>query len=173
MDDAVGLLHTYGTGAIMAKTDLKSAFRMVPVRPADWDLLGMFWDGMHYVDTCLPFGLCSAPYLFNHFADALHWVLAIPPLSKSHSHFVKGWGFLLPLRNWRDHQHKSTSWALSWIRRPAKVLSLPQDKLRDILQMVQSWLGRHKSTKHELLSLIGKLSFAAKVVPAGCLFVRR
>ena len=97
----------------------------------------------------------------------------VPPLSKSHTHFVKGWGFLLPLRNWRDHQHKSTSWALSWIRRPAKVLSLSQDKLRDILQMVQSWLGRHKSTKRELLSLIGKLSFAAKVVPAGRLFLRR
>ena len=53
VDDAVGLLHTYGTGAIMAKIDLKSAFRMVPVRPADWDLVGMFWDGMYYVDTCL------------------------------------------------------------------------------------------------------------------------
>ena len=49
---------------------------MVPVRPADWDLQGMFWDGMYYVDTCLPFGLRSAPCLFNHFADALHWVLA-------------------------------------------------------------------------------------------------
>ena len=39
--------------------------------------------------------------------------------------------------------------------------------------MVQSWLGRYKSTKRELLSLIGKLSFAAKVVPAGHLFLRR
>ena len=76
VDDAVGLLHTYGTGAIMAKSDLKSAIRMVPVRPADWDLLGMFCDGMYYVDTDLPFGLRSAPCLFNHFADALHWVLA-------------------------------------------------------------------------------------------------
>ena len=28
-------------------------------------------------------------------------------------------------------------------------------------------------TKHELLSLIGKLSLATKVVPAGCLFLRR
>ena len=75
VDDAVKLLHSYGKGAIMAKVDLKAAFRMVPVRAADWDLLGMFWKGSYYVDTCLPFGLRSAPCLFNHFAEALHWIL--------------------------------------------------------------------------------------------------
>ena len=35
-----------------------------------------------------------------------------------------------------------------------------------------SWLGKCTATKRELLSLIGKLSFAAKVVPAGRLFLR-
>ena len=43
----------------------------------------------------------------------------VPPQSKSHSQFAKRWVFLLPLRNWRDHQHKSPSWGLSWIRRLA------------------------------------------------------
>ena len=32
VDDAVKLLHPYGKGAIMAKVDLKAAFRMVPVQ---------------------------------------------------------------------------------------------------------------------------------------------
>ena len=35
------------------------------VHPADWELLGMCWDGHYYVNTCLPFGLQSAPYLFD------------------------------------------------------------------------------------------------------------
>ena len=52
-------------------------------------------------------------------------------------------------------------------------LSLPLDKQEDILHCIRGWGGRHKATKHELLSLIGKLSFAAKVVPAGRLFLRR
>ena len=74
----------------MAKVDLKSALRMVSMRPADWDLLGMFWKGSHYVNTCLPFGLRSAPCLFNHFADALHWVLArFPPRWGSRSGQVR------------------------------------------------------------------------------------
>ena len=63
-------------GCLMAKVYLKSAFHMVPVRAKDSDLLGMYWQGRYYVDTCLPFGLRSAPYLFNQFAEALHWILS-------------------------------------------------------------------------------------------------
>ena len=59
----------------MAKVDLKSAFRIIPVRKQDWELLGIRWRNLYYVDTCLPFGLRSAPYLFNQFADALEWIL--------------------------------------------------------------------------------------------------
>ncbi|KAL5510351.1 hypothetical protein EMCRGX_G005881 [Ephydatia muelleri] len=55
----------------------------------------------------------------------------------------------------------------------AQQLQLPPDKLEELTGLIRSWLSRHKATKRELLSLIGKLSFAAKVVPAGRLFLRR
>ena len=51
-------------------------------------------------------------------------------------------------------------------------LRLPADKLKEISQAVIDWLGRHTATKRELLSLIGNLAFAARVVPAGHLFCR-
>ena len=70
VDDAVAILLHLGKGALMAKIDLKSAFRMIPVHRADWDLLGMHWRGQYYVDTCLPFGLRSAPFLFNEYATS-------------------------------------------------------------------------------------------------------
>ena len=41
VDDAIHMLSALGKGALMAKVDLKSAFRMVPVWRQDWDLLGM------------------------------------------------------------------------------------------------------------------------------------
>ena len=69
VDDAVAILLHLGKGALMAKIDLKSAFRMIPVHRADWDLLGMHWRGQYYVDTCLPFGLRSAPFLFNEYTQ--------------------------------------------------------------------------------------------------------
>ena len=75
VDDAVRILLALGPGALMAKVDLKSAFRMVPVHPADWELLGMHWRGSYYFDTCLPFGLRSAPFLFNEVATAIEWIL--------------------------------------------------------------------------------------------------
>ena len=196
VDDAVRLFLKHGVGCLMAKVDLKSAFRMVPVRAKDWDLLGMYWQGMYYVDTCLPFGLRSAPYLFNQFAEALHWIL-----SSQHSveaiHYLDDFLLVGPA----GQQQCATSVqstlsacgnlgipvAFDKLEGPAtqltflgitldsttQQLSLPLDKQEDILHSIQGWRGRHKATKRELLSLIGKLSFAAKVVPAGRLFLRR
>ena len=59
----------------MAKVDLESTFQMVPVYRDDWELLGMRWHDQFYVDTCLPFGLWSAPFLFNEVATALQQIL--------------------------------------------------------------------------------------------------
>ena len=57
-----------GQGALMAKLDLKSAYRMVAVHPGDSPLLGIQWDGTTYVDSALPFGLRSAPIIFSAMA---------------------------------------------------------------------------------------------------------
>ena len=43
IDDAIAMCHKLGKGALMAKVDLKNAFRLCPVRPADWHLLGIHW----------------------------------------------------------------------------------------------------------------------------------
>ena len=39
--DAVKLLKRLGKGCFMAKTDVKSAFRIIPIHPADYSLLGL------------------------------------------------------------------------------------------------------------------------------------
>ena len=50
---------------------------------------------------------------------------------------------------------------------------LSPEKLQDIHTSLDQWSGRQHCAKSELLSLIGTLSFAAKVVPAGRTFLRR
>ena len=65
VDTATQILTKIGKGALLAKADLKSAFRMIPVHRCDWELLGIHWKQAYYVDTCLPFGLRSAPFLFK------------------------------------------------------------------------------------------------------------
>ena len=51
--------------------------------------------------------------------------------------------------------------------------SLPDDKLHKLISEFQSWSTRNKCLKRELLSLIGKLNFACRIIPAGRIFLRR
>ena len=75
VDDAIRIVQGLGPGSYMAKTDLKSAFRLIPIHPDDWNLLGVYWNSRYYVDMYLPFGLRSAPYVFNQLSEALEWAL--------------------------------------------------------------------------------------------------
>ena len=50
---------------------------------------------------------------------------------------------------------------------------LPAEKLSKLKSMVLEWAGRRKCRKRDLLSLIGFLAFACKVVKPGRIFLRR
>ena len=69
------MVSQFGKGALMAKFDVKAAYRNIAVHPAERYLLGMKWRGQQYVDLALPFGLRSAPYIFNAVAEAVEWIL--------------------------------------------------------------------------------------------------
>ena len=71
VDDAISILKCLGPGCFMAKTDLKSAFRLIPIHPDDWHLLGIYWKAQYFVDMYLPFGLRSTPYIFKQLSDPL------------------------------------------------------------------------------------------------------
>ena len=58
IDDAVRLIKAIEKGCFLAKTDIKSAFRIILVAPRDFLLLGMEWQGKFYFDEYLPMG-CS------------------------------------------------------------------------------------------------------------------
>ena len=197
VDDAVRLLLTTGPGALMAKADLKSAFRMIPVRRQDWELLGMRWNGAYYFDTCLPFGLRSSPYLFNEYADALQWILHHNYGMSSLIHYLDDYFLTGPAQSsacaTQLHQllqvcaHLGIPVGMDKVDGPATSLTflgleldsvqqqirLPPTKLDEILTELHDWSHRTKATKRSLLSLIGKLSFAARAVPAGHLFLQR
>ena len=50
-------------------------YRLIPVHPQDRPLQAMEWNDHIYVDPMLPFGLRSAPKIFNAVTDALNWYL--------------------------------------------------------------------------------------------------
>jgi len=71
----LGKLSPLARNASMAKIDIKSAYRICPVHADNRLLLRMSFQGKVYIDTALPFGMCSAPKIFNALADALLWIL--------------------------------------------------------------------------------------------------
>ena len=75
VQDVVSEIQRLGRGSLLAKIYIKEAYRILPVHPQDRPLLGFLWQGNVYVDGTLPFGLCSAPKIFNIIADLLNWIL--------------------------------------------------------------------------------------------------
>ena len=57
VDEAVKVILSLGQWAKMAKVDIESAYRVIPVYPTDRLLLQMKWKEKTYVDAALPFGL--------------------------------------------------------------------------------------------------------------------
>ena len=77
IDEAIDKLQDFGHGSFMAKTDIEAAFRLFPVHPEDWELLGMQWEGLYYYDKFIPFGLRSGPFLFNQLSVAVDLILTL------------------------------------------------------------------------------------------------
>ena len=75
MDDIIKMVSKFGPGALLAKFDIESAYRNIAIHPSDRHLLGLKWRNAYYIDLALPFGLRSAPAVFNSVAELLKWIL--------------------------------------------------------------------------------------------------
>ena len=75
VDTVISRIVQLGAGCLLAKMDIRQAYRNIPVAPADRRLLGLTWQQQVYVDKVLPFRLRSAPLIFSAVADALMWMM--------------------------------------------------------------------------------------------------
>ena len=75
IDTAIEGILANGRGCSLAKTDVASAFRLIPLRPCDYELFGVQGEGKLCHGKALPFGLRSAPFLFNQLSEAVEWLL--------------------------------------------------------------------------------------------------
>ena len=75
VDQVEEVVARLGTAALLAKVDIESACRLIPVHPQDRLLLAVRWEGQVFINPMLLFALRSAPKIFNAVADALNWLL--------------------------------------------------------------------------------------------------
>ena len=156
----------------------------------------MQWQGRYYSDRILPFGLRSAPFIFNCLAQTVEWEAKRRGTQAIHHYLddflVVGTAYTsecsaalhtltiicqelgIPVA---EEKLEGLSTVLKFLgilldttRLEAR---LPEDKLEELHQALDYWATHQRCTKRELLSLIGTLSFAAKVVPASRILLRR
>ena len=202
-DQAVSLIKKQGVGALMAKLDLANAFKHILVHPEDWPLLCSSWnvpqaDGsvlrQYYVDQFLPFGLCSSPAIFNHYANMLEfamWANSRWDLL----HYLDDY-FMAGPAGTGECQHNISTMVqvckdLGFMVNPSKVTSpspitnflgidiascqgvahTDPECLHVIMQELLGFHWAKSATKHDILSLIGKLHFICRVCPPGRAFL--
>lgn len=196
VDDAARILMGLGKGARMAKIDIAHAYRNVPVHPTDRHLLGMQWENKVYIDTALPFGLRSAPKIFCALSDALEWILLQAGMSCC-LHYIDDF-LTLGAPDSSECKHnlqllidtcqllgiplavEKIEGPIEWIiflgiELDSRTMSmrLPEEKLQHLRRLVAQWIQKKAATKRSLLSLIGELAHASKVVIPGRVFLRR
>ena len=197
IDDAVDKCLLFSEPCWMAKCDLKNAFTHIITRPADWNQLGFQWEGKYYISTCLPFGMRSSPKLFDIFAQGLEYMAIQNGTSLLTSHYLDDTITIEGSQATCNHSInvlKSTAKSSGMdihedlpkctkaaqemeylgviINTVSRELRISEERLSDTEEELKTWINRKVCTKRQLLSLIGKLSFIARVVRSARTFLR-
>lgn len=198
-EEVLDMVRKGGRSSFILKRDVKDAFRNIPVASHIRWLFGFSWEDNFYVEKCLSFGLCTAPYLFNLFAEALHWMMVsylhwtlvchylddfiyIIPASEVSSqrlHLdIKAYNELMALLGMPNNESKEeqgTAVIVFGIEIDTVnlIARLPQEKLQKVRDATSAALASKSISLLDIRSLIGYLSFCAKAVRLGRVFMRK
>ncbi|XP_048258604.1 uncharacterized protein LOC125384163 [Haliotis rufescens] len=194
IDYAIAIIANQGRGAKLCKLDISDAFKQVPIANAFIPFFGFKWQQQYYFYKRLVFGCRSSPKLFDTLSEDLCWILHHNYGIQHILHLLDD--FLTIDSPEADAQQTMTNLpklfqemcipiAEHKTMGPATTLeylginldtntmtaSLPQDKLDRISALLHEFSQKKKCTKRELLSLLGHLSYACKVIIPGRSFI--
>jgi len=125
------------------------------------------------VNLYLPFGLCSAPYLFNEWSDALEWILKNDYNLKNIIHILDDFFIAEASRQQCLSSFSTLLRFFMSVRDSTRMEArLPEDKLLCTRALLNSFTGRRSVRLLELQSLIDTLQFACKAVIPGRTFLQ-
>ena len=197
VDSAVSRLPKNG---FLAKIDLSSEYRSVPIHPDCYEFMGLSWtfkgdsEPTFMVDTRFAFGLSKAPQIFQRLGNAVVRYMTRQGftvvcylddyliIDGDKNNCQKGYelllgvlqklGFDVNFNKVQEPVQRITFLGIE-IDSVNSTLSLPKNKLAELKGELVKWKTKSKATKRELQQLIGKLNWAAKVVKGGRTFLRR
>ena len=197
IDNVVTLVQKFGQGALVAKADIEDAFRIIPISPKDYPLLGFRYANKIYFDKALPMGCSTSCQTFEKFSQAVQWILIKLFNVSGMSHILDDFIFIGPAKSPLCQLSLDAFMTLaSDVNIPVKEtktvlpttccivhgiefdtlkweLRLPGDKGVKIRSQLNNIKKKRTVRLKELQSLLGLLNFACLVVIPGRTFLRR
>ena len=196
-DTAVQMVQRLGKGALLEKADIKSAFRLMPVSPKDFCLLGFKFEGKYYFDKALPFGCSISCALFETFSSILEWIIKQKCNQAELEHYLDD--FIFGGRVGTDHclqtmntffdmcnclgvpiANDKTVWPTTvlvflGLELDSMLLQvrIPTDKIKQIVTLIEEILNKKSITLKTMQSIIGLLNFMCRAIVPGRPFCRR
>ena len=196
-DEAIHMVQDMGRACLLSKLDIKSAYRLLPVSPAEFDQLGFMFDNKFYFDKAMPFGCSISCASWEKVSTFLESIAKQNSPVGDLKHYVDDFLFageantdhcLIIMKNFIfccDQMgfpiaSEKTVWPTTCIvylgleiDSMEMVVRMPEEKIQELISKI--CLVRDKKTvklKH-MQQLIGSLNFAARVIVPGRPFLRR
>lgn len=184
------LVVSLGRGTLLGKIDIRHEFRLFPINPADFDLLGITYENKFYIDKNLPFGCAISCALFEKFAKFVHWAISYKAGLQTLDHYLDDFIFVGEQET-NDGQKLMDTFVqladelvvpiaynkmvapttnmtfldlgIDTVRIAVKISDDKLFKLRDGIFYI---IGRQKVYLRELESIVGLMAFCARAIPA-------
>ena len=192
--DLVTILRSAPHTAQMFTVDIARAYRNFRSDPLDWPLLCVRWNGAHFIDVSMPFGArassCHMQRVANFIMSILERegikgamylddiIVVAPDGDTARSQYERVTQLLAEL-GLPEAEHKSqppspiVTWLGIDIDAANMTLSIPQQKVHEIVHCVSKVKAAASVHKRQLQSLIGKLMHLAKCVEPARIFMAR
>ena len=193
IDNITGELKKLGRGCHLYKVDVSRAFRHIKIDPHDYDLLGLKWRNEAFFNTCLPFGNSHGTQIFQRFSDAVRHVMYVKGFTVLNyvDDFI-GLGTPDVARRSCDalcdvmnelgldiSQRKFVPPGTVVVCLGVEIntieatVSIPREKLTQVVTLVKEWLPKISCSRRQLQSLLGNLLYIHKCVKPARIFVNR
>ena len=196
-DEVLQMISLLGRGALLGIHDIKSAFRLMPVNRADFDLLGIKFNNKYYIDKCLPMGCAISCNLFEKFSTFLHWIVSSRSGKRSLAHYLDDFLFAgargtnvcktlmdtfsdtcselgVPIAKEKSVGPVTTLKFLGLeIDTIDMVVRIPQDKLDKLRLLLRPLLWRKRIQLRDFESVVGLMAFCSRAIPSSRAFLRR
>lgn len=197
LDSVLDMIYRLGRHTKLGKIDISSAFRLLVVNPADFDLLGIYFEGKYWIDKNLPMGLGISCSLFEKFSTFIHYLVAYKSGIETLDHYLDDFIFAgaansrdceclmdtfaqisdelgIPLADEKTDGPTTVIQFLGFVIDTDRLMvRIPEEKLHKLKEGLTPLLTKNRVTIRDLEAITGLMSFCSRAIPSSRAFIRR